>query len=94
MVHAIDHTGQAVGRDRDRAGEDQVAQLKERTEILQIAEHYKRQGRRLRRRVADPARSYGETEKLDSFIALLQPFGIIELVRSGKILMARGPQTT
>ena len=64
-----------------------------RTEMLQIAEHYKA-------KVVDfgseslVLRVYGESEKLDSFIGLLKPFGIRELVRSGKILMARGPQTT
>jgi acetolactate synthase-1/3 small subunit len=36
----------------------------------------------------------GSSEKLDSFIALLRPFGIVELVRSGKILMARGKAIT
>jgi len=34
------------------------------------------------------------TAKLDVFIKLLMPFGVIELVRSGKILMARGAQAT
>jgi acetolactate synthase-1/3 small subunit len=64
-----------------------------RTEVLQIAEHYKA-------KVVDYGadalvlRVYGESEKLDSFLSLLRPFGILELVRSGKILMARGPQTT
>ncbi len=61
--------------------------------MLQIAEHYKA-------KVVDfgseslVLRVYGESEKVDSFIGLLKPFGIKELVRSGKILMARGPQTT
>ena len=36
----------------------------------------------------------GETEKLDAFLSLLRPFGIVELVRSGKILMARGLDET
>jgi len=68
-------------------------QLKERTEILQIAEHYKA-------KVVDYGpeslilRIYGESDKLDSFIGLLRPFSIAELVRSGKILMARGLETT
>jgi acetolactate synthase-1/3 small subunit len=39
-------------------------------------------------------RVYGDTEKLDSFISLLRPCGVVEMVRSGKILMARGPETT
>ena len=36
----------------------------------------------------------GGSEKLDSFISLLRPFGLVELVRSGKILMPRGPEAT
>ena len=92
VVHAIDHTGQA-------AIETEIAFVKlrcnldSRTEILQIAEHYKT-------KVVDYGadslilRVYGESEKLDSFISLLRPFHIVELVRSGKILMARGLATT
>jgi acetolactate synthase I/III small subunit len=92
VVHAIDHTGQAV-IETEIALVKMRTQLKERTEILQIAEHYKA-------KVEDYGASslilrvYGESEKLDSFVALLRPFGIAELVRSGKILMARGVETT
>ena len=39
-------------------------------------------------------RVYGSSEKLDAFLALLRPLGLTELVRSGKILMARGLQET
>jgi acetolactate synthase-1/3 small subunit len=92
VVHAIDHTGQA-------AIETEIALvklkcgLKDRTEVLQIAEHYKA-------KVVDYAadslilRAYGSSEKLDNFTSLLRPFEIVELVRSGKILMARGLETT
>jgi acetolactate synthase-1/3 small subunit len=92
VVHAIDHTGGA-------AIETEIALFKlkctlsERTQILQIAEHYKA-------KVVDYAadsliiRIYGESEKLDTFTSLLRPYGIVELVRSGKILMARGLETT
>jgi acetolactate synthase-1/3 small subunit len=92
VVHAIDHTGQAVI-------ETEIALLKlkcslsQRTEILQIAEHY-------RAKVVDYGsdslilRIYGASEKLDNVVALLRPFGIVELVRSGKILMARALETT
>jgi acetolactate synthase-1/3 small subunit len=92
VVHAIDHTGQAV-IETEIALLKMRCQLKERTEILQIAEHYKA-------KVEDYGseslilRVYGDSQKLDSFIALLRPFGIAELVRSGKILMARGLETT
>ena len=92
VVHAIDHTGQSVV-------ETEIALIKikaglhERTEILQTAEHYKA-------KVVDCSASSlilrvtGASEKLDSFVTLLRPFGVVELVRSGKILMTRGPEIT
>jgi acetolactate synthase-1/3 small subunit len=92
VVHAIDHTGQSVV-ETEIALVKLKAELQSRTEILQIAEHYNA-------KVVDYGseslilRVYGDTEKLDSFISLLRPFGVVELVRSGKILMARGPETT
>lgn len=93
VVHAIDHTGQAAVETEIALVKIKAAELMARTEVLQIAEHYKA-------KVVDYGseslilRVYGESEKLDSFIALLRPFGIVELVRSGKIVMARGPETT
>lgn len=92
VVHAIDHTGQAVIAS-ELVLVKLAADLKHRTEILQIAENYKA-------KVVDYGadslilRCAGETEKLDAFISLLKPCGIVELVRSGKILMARGLETT
>jgi acetolactate synthase-1/3 small subunit len=92
VVHAIDHTGQPVV-ETEIALVKIKAEIKARTEILQIAEHYNA-------KVVDYGseslimRVYGDTEKLDSFISLLLPFGVVELIRSGKILMARGPEIT
>jgi acetolactate synthase-1/3 small subunit len=92
VVHAIDHTG-------DLAYETEIALIKivspveERTEILQIAEHFKA-------RVVDYGaesmilQAYGSSEKLDALISLLIPYSIAELVRSGKLLMARGKSAT
>jgi acetolactate synthase I/III small subunit len=93
VVHAIDHTGQATVETEIALVKIKATDPQGRTEALQIAEHYKA-------KVVDfgseslVLRVYGESEKVDSFIGLLRPFGIRELVRSGKILMARGPQTT
>ena len=92
VVHAIDHT-------RDESYEVEIALVKllcpldQRTQILQIAEHFKA-------RVVDYGpeslilQAYGSSEKLDAFIELLRPFGLAELVRSGKLLMARGKRIT
>jgi acetolactate synthase-1/3 small subunit len=88
VVHAIDHTG-------DDSYETEIALVKlqsrldQRTEILQIAEHY---GAKVVDYGPDSLmlRVYGDSDKLDAFVGLLGPYGLIELVRSGKILMARG----
>jgi acetolactate synthase-1/3 small subunit len=92
VVHAIDHTG-------DEAYETEIGlvklqcELDERTQILQIAEHFNA-------KVVDYGteslmlRVYGASEKLDTFTELLRPFGLRELVRSGKVLMARGLKAT
>jgi acetolactate synthase-1/3 small subunit len=92
VVHAIDHTN-------DHAYETEIALMKlacsteDRAEILQIAEHFNA-------KVVDYGRTsvvlrvYGSSEKLDAMVSLLSGFEIAELVRSGKILMARGSVTT
>ena len=88
VVHAIDHTA-------DASYQVEIALLKlhcpldQRTQVLQIAEHYKA-------RVVDFGQdslilqAHGSSEKLDALTELLRPFSLVELVRSGKLLMARG----
>jgi acetolactate synthase-1/3 small subunit len=92
VVHAIDPPG-------DASYEVEIALVKlecpldQRTQILQIAEHFKA-------RVVDYGTDslilqvHGSSEKLDAFTALLRPFRLTDLVRSGKILMARGERVT
>jgi len=92
VVHATDHTG-------DDAYETEIALVKvaapleQRAQVLQIAEHF---GSKVTHydQASLILRVYGSSEKLDAFIRLLRPFGLRELVRSGKILMARGLQET
>jgi len=88
VVRAIDHT-------HDDAYETEIALLKlrcsaaDRAEILQIAEHFNA-------KVVDYGldsvvmRVYGSSEKLDAMAALLAGYDVAEIVRTGKILMARG----
>jgi acetolactate synthase-1/3 small subunit len=92
VVHAIDHTA-------DSSYEVEIALIKlecsldSRTQLLQIAEHY-------RARVVDfgaeslMIQAHGSSEKLDALIELLRPYQLTELVRSGKLLMARGGSLT
>lgn len=92
VVHAIDHTGQ-------EAIESEIALVKirvpmdQRTEIFQVAEAYKA-------KIVDYTdasvvlRLHGDSTKVDAAVAVLSKFDILELVRSGKILMARGQALT
>ena len=92
VVHATDHT-------EDDLIESEVALVKvrasldKRTTVLQIAEHFKA-------KVVDFAseaivlRLHGDSEKLNAAIELLREFEVIEMVRSGKLVMARGNDAT
>jgi acetolactate synthase-1/3 small subunit len=88
---------------RDHSGEDVIvreyalikvnAPVEKRTEILQIVDHFKGQtldfsNDSLVIQIA------GTTEKLDAAIEHLDKYGVIEQVRSGQIVMARGRRET
>lgn len=92
VVHAIDHTTS------DRF-ETEIALIKvrcegeSRRETLEIAEHFNA-------KVVDYAeqsvilRVYGGSDKLDAMIALFDEESVVELVRSGKIVMTRALEVT
>ena len=92
VVHALDHTTS------DRF-ETEIALIKircsgdSRREILEISEHFNA-------KVVDYAsesvilRVFGGSEKLDAMITLFPEEKIVELVRSGKIVMARALEVT
>ena len=92
VVHALDHTTS------DRF-ETEIALVKirctgdTRREVLEIAEHFNA-------KVVDYAfesvilRVFGGSEKLDAMITLFPEGDIVELVRSGKIVMARALEIT
>ncbi len=92
VVHALDHTTS------DRF-ETEIALIKIRCEgdirreTLEIAEHFNA-------KVVDYAaesvilRVYGDSDKLDAMIALFPDENIIELIRSGKIVMTRALEVT
>ena len=66
-----------------------AANLDQRSEALQVVEHFKC-------KTVDLTESSmmimvtGTTEKIDALIKMIQKYKIIELVRTGKVLMARG----
>ena len=67
--------------------------LTQRTEILQIVEHFDCKTVDLTK-TSMVIQATGDSAKLDAMIELLRDYKIIELVRTGKVLMARGDEET
>ncbi len=92
VIHAKDHTGEKVV-------EKELALIKvscvseRRTEVFQIVEHFKAQTVDLTDKTV-MIQVTGDTEKLDAVESVLDSYGIIEVVRTGKIIMARGEAQT
>jgi acetolactate synthase-1/3 small subunit len=92
VLHAKDHTGETVV-------EKELALIKvrcapeKRSEILQIAEHFKAQTVDLSENTL-MLQVTGGTDKLDAAEMMLDKYGIAEMVRTGKVIMARGETGT
>jgi acetolactate synthase small subunit len=92
VIHAKDHSDdQAVMR--ELALFKVACSITERTEVLQIAEVF-------RAKTVDISdetitlESTGTTEKMEALERLLSKFDLREMVRTGKVVMARGDETT
>ena len=92
VIHAKDHTTEIVV-EKELALIKVSCPAEKRTEILQIVEHFNS-------RTVDLSESTlmvqvtGSTEKLDAMELMLDKYGIQEMVRTGKIIMARGAGET
>lgn len=64
-----------------------------RAEILQVVEHFACKTVDLTQKSL-VIQASGDSDKLDAMIELLKEYKIIELVRTGKVLMARGDEET
>jgi acetolactate synthase-1/3 small subunit len=64
-----------------------------RSEVLQVIQHFKAFTVDLGSD-AVIIQATGSTEKLDAMMAFLANYGVIEVVRTGKIVMARGKEKT
>jgi acetolactate synthase I/III small subunit len=65
----------------------------ERSEVLQIVEHFKAQTVDFKDESL-VIQVTGNTEKLDACVDMLRKFNLQEIVRTGKVLMRRGLQAT
>ncbi|MGQ9523286.1 MAG: acetolactate synthase small subunit [Armatimonadota bacterium] len=88
VIKVVDYTGTPVV-DRELALIKVTAEPERRTEIMQIVDIF-------RAKIIDVSeRTFtvevtGSSEKIDAMERLFQPFGIVEMVRTGRIVMARG----
>ncbi len=92
VMHCVDHA-----MDESVVREMALAKLRitseRRTEALQICEHFGCKTVDLTTN-AMTVMVTGRSEKLDACISMLREFDLIELVRTGKVVMARGDEVT
>ena len=92
VIHATDHTGDIIVQ-RELALIKVDCPSERRTEVLQISEHFKCQTVD----ISDTTlmlQVTGDSDKLDALELMLDKYGILEVVRSGKLVMARGAVET
>ena len=92
IIHCSEHT------DSDAVAKEMVlvkiaSASDQRTEILQIVEHYSGKTVDLQEDSLI-CMITGNTDKVDAAVRLLSKFDIIETVRTGKVVMARGSAET
>ena len=92
VLHARDRTGEDI-IERELAIIKLRCNAEVRTDILQIAQAFSCEVVDL----SDKSVTFqvsGKTEKLDAVNKIFEPYGIMEWVRTGKLLMARGEEAT
>lgn len=92
VIHALDHTGDVTVQ-RELALVKVQCSPGQRTEVLQIADHFKCRSVDM----DDQSMTFevtGSSDKLDAVHDHFGKFGIIEAVRSGKLFLVRGAGNT
>lgn len=92
VIHCADHTGENVVV-KEMALVKVAAGANERTAALQIADHFGAKTVDLTNR-SMIVLATGNTDKIDALLGMLSQHKIIELVRTGKVVMARGEKET
>ncbi len=92
VVHCIDHTfDDSVVKELGLV--KMLCSPQERSEALQIAEHFGCKAVDLTK-TSMILMITGSSQKIDALMEVLSKFEVIELVRTGKVVMARGGSTT
>ncbi len=92
VLHAVDHTGDAM-IERELGLYKVTSPATLRTEIFQIADHFKAMSVDLTEETV-VFQITGASEKMDAFQTMMEKYGIVESIRSGKLFMVRGCEET
>ena len=92
VIHAVDHANDDVIQ-RELALFKINAGPDKRTEVLQIADTFRGQTIDISDETIT-LQVTGKSTKVDAFKTMMGPFGVLELVRTGKVLMSRGSEST
>jgi acetolactate synthase-1/3 small subunit len=92
VLHAIDHTGDSMV-ERELGLYKIISPATLRTEIFQVADHFKAASVDLTEATV-VFQITGASEKLDAFQTMMEKYGIVESIRSGKLFMVRGGKET
>ncbi|MCH2174884.1 MAG: acetolactate synthase small subunit [Lentisphaeria bacterium] len=92
VIHATDHTDDVVV-ERELVLIKLSIQPEQRSEVLQVTDHFKCQSVDISKDTLT-IESTGSTEKIDALVTMMQDYSIMEVVRTGKVLMSRGLTAT
>lgn len=92
VIHATEHDGSNV-IERELALVKLEADDDTRTQLLQIVHHFKAKTVDITDETM-AVQLEGTDDKVDAFLKMVEKYGIIEVVRTGKIWMARGAEAT
>ena len=92
VVHARDNTGMDV-IEREMVLVKVRCNTETRKDVLQIAHVFGCEIMHMDEETAILLEA-GQTEKLDAFDRMLDQYGVVEIIRSGKMIISRGPGIT
>ncbi len=92
VLHCVDHTGGNIVS-KELALIKLAVGVEARTEVLQIASHFKARTVDLTE-TSLMLMATGDMDKIDALVHLLQKFPIVEMARTGQVVMARGERAT
>jgi acetolactate synthase I/III small subunit len=92
VIHATDLTGRSIV-EKELALIKVQCNVQERTELLQLVQHFKARTIDLTE-TSMVIEIAGSSEKIDALRTLINRYKLVEFIRTGKVIMARGENQT